>query len=174
MPHVLRNRALEPSSLHPPFPLFTLCSSFHVCLWIALSFLLSFPPSILQFIFPAIHPPTSIHSKNIFILPMMFQGQGSGNTAIGQSNMARFLPEFTVSGGYRWDQSRRALPGQCRYTSLAELCSRHCDVPACHRCCSRLRSHKAYRVHLVLKISCTVTDLILWQLYEVCAVSPFN
>jgi len=161
MPHVLRNRALEPSSLHPPFPLFTLCSSFHVCLWIALSFLLSFPPSILQFIFPAIHPPTSIHSKNIFILPMMFQGQGSGNTAIGQSNMARFLPEFTVSGGYRWDQSRRALPGQCRYTSLAELCSRHCDVPACHRCCSRLRSHKAYRVHLVLKISCTVTDLIL-------------
>lgn len=50
---------------------------------------------------------------------MMFQGQSSGNTAIGHSNMAPFLPEFTVSGGYRWDQSTRALSGQCRYTSLA-------------------------------------------------------
>ena len=51
---------------------------------------------------------------------MMFQGKGSGNTAIGQSNMAPFLPELTVSGGYRWDQSTRTLPGQCRYTSLAD------------------------------------------------------
>ena len=73
---------------------------------------------------------------------MMFQGKGSGNTAIGQGNMAPFLPELTVSGGYRWDQSTRTLPGQCRYTSLAELCSRHCDIPACCHCCSRLRSHK--------------------------------
>ena len=92
--------------------------------------------------------------------------------SLGQSIVAPFLLEFIVSGGCRCDQTTRALPDKCRYTSFAELWSRHCDVPAAATAAPGCAHGKP--AERFLKTACTVTDLILGQPYEVCAVSPFN